>query len=71
MATRAVAITTAAGKVSLENIECTIKAIDIRHKIVHEGLVPTSAESKKVLMGLFRTISSLLPGPKFKFPELS
>jgi hypothetical protein len=52
-------------------IEDTLKAIKIRNKIVHEGLNPQGAESKNILMGLFRTISSLLLGPEFKFPELN
>jgi hypothetical protein len=36
-----------------------------------KGLNPQGAESKNILMGLFRTISSLLLGPEFKFPELN
>jgi hypothetical protein len=59
------------GNIPLGDIEDTLKAIEIRNKIVHEGLNPQGAESKNILMGLFRTISSLLLGPEFKFPELN
>jgi hypothetical protein len=59
------------GNIPLGDIEDTLKAIEIRNEIAHEGLYPQGAESRNILMGLFRTISSLLLGPEFKFPELN
>ncbi|MGA9154549.1 MAG: hypothetical protein WBZ36_28525 [Candidatus Nitrosopolaris sp.] len=58
------------GTVSSSDIENTIKAIEIRNKITHEGWKPENIEvSKMVIMGLFRTVSGLLSAPKIKFPE--
>jgi hypothetical protein len=48
------------GNIPLGDIEDTLEAIEIRNEIVHEGLNPQGAEFKNILMGLFRTISSLL-----------
>jgi hypothetical protein len=59
------------GNIPLGDIEDTLKAIEIRNEIVHEGLNPQGVESRNILMGLFRAISSLLLGPEFKFPELN
>jgi hypothetical protein len=69
METRVVSVTTAMGSIPLGDIENTIRAIDIRNKIVHEGLYSLGTDSKRILMSLFKTISSLILGPEFKFPD--
>jgi hypothetical protein len=67
---KVISIGLASGIVSSSDMENTIKAIDIRNKITHEGWEPENLElSKLVIMGLFRTVSGLLSAPKFKFPE--
>ena len=52
------AITITLGTISIEDIENTMKAIDIRNKIAHAGWEPIdSARCEIILMGLFRTIA--------------
>jgi hypothetical protein len=68
---KVIAITTTLGNIPIEDIENTIKAIDIRNKIAHEGWEPTDkVVSEEILMGLFRTAAGLLSGSKFKFPKI-
>lgn len=50
-----------------KKIEDTIEVIDIRHKIVHEGLEPDQTIAPKI-RSLLETISILLGEPKFRFP---
>ncbi len=68
---KVIAITTTMGTIPIDDIENTMKAIDIRNKIAHQGFEPPGQSSKTILSGLFRTISALLSGPKFKFPQIS
>lgn len=45
-----------------------LQVITLRHKIVHEGLIPNENEESKVLT-LLRTIAILLGKPNFRFPK--
>jgi hypothetical protein len=54
------------GKVPKEDLENTVRAIDIRNKIVHEGLDPTP-DLEGSLLGLLNTAAALVSGPKFRF----
>lgn len=51
----------------LDNLEATIKAIDIRNKIVHKGYHPSS-DKKDLLIGLFKTVA-LLIGQDIRLPK--
>jgi hypothetical protein len=68
-----VAIGISSGIVPMSDIESTIKAIDIRNKVVRDGFMPLLESSKAILMGLFRTISYLLSNsiPTIKFPSIA
>jgi hypothetical protein len=57
------------GEASTQDIEHTIKAIKMRNDVIHEGWDPTE-NAKDELAGLLRTVSTLLPGPRFRFPQL-
>lgn len=50
-----------------EDLEGTMEAIELRHRVVHEGWDPPS-EAKTKIFALMRTTAGLVPGPKFKFP---
>lgn len=54
-------------RISLQDIEDTIKAIDIRNKVIHEGFNPPG-DTKIKLSRLLKTAAALLSGPRFKFP---
>ena len=56
-------------KVSMTDVEETIKIVDVRHKIVHEGKSPSPSDETKV-SALFRTVAAFLSGPGFRFPRL-
>jgi hypothetical protein len=68
-----VAIGISSGIVPMSDIESTIKAIDIRNKVVRDGFMPLLESSKAIIMGLFRTISYLLSNsiPTIKFPSIA
>jgi hypothetical protein len=68
-----VAIGISSGIVPMSDIESTIKAIDIRNKVVRDGFMPLLESSKAILMRLFRTISYLLSNsiPTIKFPSIA
>jgi hypothetical protein len=53
--------------VSPEDISRSLKAIELRNKVVHEGYEPDESASK-YLKALFRTTAALLPEHRFKFP---
>lgn len=57
------------GKASTRDVEHTVKAIKMRNDVIHEGWNPTE-NAKDELAGLLRTVSALLPGPRFRFPHL-
>lgn len=65
-----VTILSVLGTVQLGNVEVTADAIEIRNKVVHEGLEPDE-EAKHALSGLLRTAAALLPGPRFRFPSIN
>jgi len=64
---RMISVVTALGGVSLEDMKLAAKAIKMRNDVVHKGWNPP-ATAKGQLLGLLRTVSSLLPGPRFRFP---
>jgi hypothetical protein len=66
---RVVAVISALNVVSLADLELTVKAIDMRNKVVHEAWNPSESAGKEI-NGLLRTAAALLPGPRFKFPTL-
>ena len=57
-------------KVSFQDIEYAIEAIDVRNKIVHNGVNPhEDTRARNTLSGLLNIVSALLSGPTFKFPS--
>ena len=50
-----------------KNLDQAIKAIDMRHKVVHEGWSPDDTALVE-LRGLLKTVAALQSGPNFKFP---
>jgi hypothetical protein len=65
-----ISIGTFSGKIPSEDINYSIKAIEMRNKAVHDGWEPTSPNDvKTALGGLIRLVRSLLPDPGFKFPS--
>lgn len=65
--TQVIIVATLLGKIPLRDIEYTIKAIEMRNGIVHEGRNP-SDDAKVELSGLLNTVAVLLSGPRFRFP---
>mgnify|MGYP000023412757 CR=1 FL=1 len=63
---RLMIVATASGKIPTEDLEKAIKAIDIRHDIVHEGRDPP-ADSKEMVRALLNAAAALVTGPKFRF----
>jgi hypothetical protein len=55
--------------VSKSAIEETLKAINIRNEIVHDGYTPEPSD-EHVLRTLFQTITAFLHGDEYKFPVL-
>ena len=53
-------------KMSKEHVENAIEAINIRNKVVHEGLDPP-ANAEERICGLLNTVAALVLGPKFRF----
>lgn len=59
-------------EISSDDLENAISAIDIRNKIVHEGLdVHNSAQNSRLLLSLFSVVTTLFRAPEFKFPRLA
>lgn len=52
--------------VSLKDLELADQAIDLRNKIVHEGM-ELSEDKEEELKGLFCVVAAMLSGPKFRF----
>ena len=63
---RLMIVATASGKIPTEDLEKAIKAIDIRHDIVHKGRDPP-ADSKEMVRALLNAAAALVTGPKFRF----
>ena len=51
-----------------KKLEETIEVIDMRHKVVHEGVEPENIIISKIY-SLLHTVAILLDEPKFKFPS--
>lgn len=53
-------------KISKENLEQAVKAIESRNKVIHEGMeIPTEIDQQ--IRGLLATAATLVSGPKFRF----
>ena len=52
-----------------QDLECAIKVIDVRNGVVHEGCNPPHNIEREVSK-LLEIVSTLLSGPKFKFPHV-
>ena len=68
LSAQAITVATILGKIPLQDIEYTIKAIDMRNKVIHEGWSPPD-NAKVELSGLLNTVAALLKGPRFRFPS--
>jgi hypothetical protein len=66
--TQVIAVAVTLDTVSLRDLELTIKAISMRHKVAHEGADVTETEKPEII-ALLRTSASFLSGPKFRFPS--
>lgn len=66
--TRIVSIAGTLGTKYLQGIEPTLKAIDNRNKVVHEGWTPPDTANVE-LRALLNSVARLLPGPSFRFPS--
>lgn len=56
-------------KVSSADVEDSIKIIDVRNEVAHEGKAPSGQDETRLLR-LLRTVAAFLSGPKFRFPRL-
>jgi hypothetical protein len=63
---RLIVVACISGKISKEDLENALQAIDIRNDIVHEGLDPPT-DSEKRIHGLLNAAATLVSGPKFRF----
>ena len=66
--TQVVSIAAPLGTVSSQDIEHTVKAIEMRNKVIHEGWSPPD-DAEVDVSGLLRTVAALLSGPTFRFPS--
>ena len=63
-------MTTVFYRLSLDDLNQTIDAIEMRNKVVHDGWEPASPkEVKAALRGLMGLTMLLLPESGFKFPR--
>ena len=53
---------------SMSDLPLVVKALKLRHAIVHDGLVPSDADTK-ILVALLKFTAQLVPGPHMKFPS--
>lgn len=67
LTTQLVSVSSILGKISAEQIQQTIQAIEMRNKVIHKGWNPPESVQVQVA-ALLRTVAMLLPGPRFKFP---
>jgi hypothetical protein len=63
-----IAIAIGRKEIPLEKLKDSLEAIEIRNKVIHEGLNPLENASTK-LSKLLEGIAGLLSGPRFRFPE--
>ncbi len=66
LSAQVVAVVGATAQFRTNDLEYTVEAINIRNKIIHEGYLPTE-DKRKILVGLIRIASTLVPEPRFKF----
>lgn len=70
LATRVIPVLVTLGTVPLQDMKDTIKAIDMRNKVVHDGWNPPES-AKNELSGLLNAAAALIPGPRFRFPTIN
>jgi hypothetical protein len=70
LSARVIVVANTLDAVSLDDLKSTVRAIEERNTIVHEGKEPDENAAKH-LRGLLNVIATLIPGPKFKFPSSS
>ncbi len=63
-----IAIAIGRKEIPLEKLKDSLEAIEIRNKVIHEGLNPLENASTK-LSRLLEVIAGLLSGPSFRFPQ--
>lgn len=68
LGSRMATLSASIGRLPRTTIEAAASAIHERNGLVHEGKEP-SADAPNHLRQLLRVISSLLPGPLYRFPE--
>ncbi|MFQ5851657.1 MAG: hypothetical protein ACE5JU_13870 [Candidatus Binatia bacterium] len=56
--------------ISLSDANCTVKAIDLRNRVIHDSWNPPDNVGDEIL-GLLRTVAAFISGPEFKFPVSS
>jgi len=66
--TQVVAVAASVVAISREDLKNTLAAIESRNAAVHEGRAP-SGNTKLELLGLMRTVATLLGAASFKFPD--
>lgn len=65
--TQVVSMAAVLESISLSDVECAVKAIELRNQIIHEAGSPPG-DVQHEISGLLRTVAALLSGPRFKFP---
>lgn len=68
--TQMVVVATIFGRIPQQDIEDTIRVIDMRNKVVHEGWSPPD-EAEVRFSGLRNTVAALVLGPRLRFPTAS
>jgi len=66
---KAVWILSLLGEINPEELEITVRAIESRNKVVHEG-EDLSEKSADMVQILQKAVASLLPGPPIRFPKM-
>ncbi len=66
---KVIGVVTGINVISQEKLEHTLKAIDIRNDIVHEGFNPTT-NMKIHLIELLKTVSLIIEGHRIRFPNV-
>ncbi len=57
-------------KSNLDDVKNTVRAIETRNKIIHDGYNPPNS-TKDQILGLLKTTSVLLSGTEFRFPTIN
>lgn len=66
--TQMISIVSTLGTTQADDMKLAVKAIAMRDKVVHKGWDPPKSAERE-LSGLLKTVATLLPGPRFRFPS--